>query len=48
MDQSDRDGVQEVQFLSPGSVGNSETCVFEHTQMFHHPEARHLHHSREV
>src|SRR5262249_43535380 len=41
VDESDRDGVQEVQLLAPPLLRHHETRIFEHAQVLHHAEAGH-------
>ena len=43
VDQPDRVRVQEVPFLPPCFARDHEARVFEHAQMLHDAEARHLH-----
>ena len=43
VDQSDRDRVQEVPFLPSCFARDDEARVFEHAQMLHDAETRHLH-----
>ena len=41
VDESDRDGVQEMQLLAPLPPGHDQARLFQQLQMLHHPETRH-------
>ena len=41
MDETDGDGVQEMQLATAGAAGRDEICRLQHTQVLHDAEAGH-------